>query len=150
MSESTERAVEKPIKYSALLTTESKWDRGGLDQTSVVEILDKFAAQGSEGYSTLPLCSSDTYLTAPPSAQKLAQEVIASFNLYTDVSEKARLLDLVDGLVVYCNDAFHQQLAKEGFFQTLLSDEKVYILSLVYFMTHYWPYLGSKRPKISH
>ena len=99
-------------------------DRDALDQARVFEVLDKFGAQGSEGYST-PLCSSDTYLTAPSSAQKLAQEVIASFNLYTDVSEKARLLDLVDGLVVYCNSAFHQQLAKEGFFQTLISDEKV-------------------------
>ena len=125
MSKSTERAVEKPAKYSTLLTTESKWDRDGFDQARVFQILEKFAAQGSEGYSTLPVCSSDIYLTAPPSAQKLAQEVVAGFNLSTDVSEKARLLDLVDGLVVYCNGAFHQQLTKEGFFQTLLSDEKV-------------------------
>ena len=125
MSESTERAVEKPIKYSTLLTTGSKRDKDGLDQASVFEILEKFAAQGSEGYSTPLVCSSGTYLTAPPSAQKLAQEVIASFNLHTDVSEKSRLLDLVDGLVVYCNDVFHQQLVKEGFFQTLISDEKV-------------------------
>ena len=124
-SESTEKAAEKPIKYSTLLTTESKWDRDGLDRARVFEILEKFAAQGSEGYSTPPVCSSYTYLTAPPSAQKLAQEVVAGFNLYTDVSKKARLLDLVDSLVVYCNGAFHQQLAKEGFFQTLISDEKV-------------------------
>ena len=125
MSESTKRTVEKPIEHTTLLSTESKWDRDGLDQARVFEILDKFATQGSEGYSSHPFCSSDTYLTAPSSAQKLAQEVIASFNLYTDVSEKARLLDLVDGLVVHCHDAFHQQLVKEGFFQALISDEKV-------------------------
>ena len=125
MSQSTERAVEKPIKYSTLLTTGSKWDGDGFDQARVFEILEKFAAQGSEEYSTPLVCSTDTYLTAPPSAQKLAREVIASFNSHTDVSEKARLLDLVDSLVVYCNDTFRQQLAKEGFFQTLISDEKV-------------------------
>ena len=103
MSQSTERAVEKPAKYNTLLTTESKWDGDGFDQARVFEILEKFAAQGSEEYSTPLVCSTDTYLTAPPSAQKLAQEVVAGFNLSIDVSEKARLLDLVDGLVVYCN-----------------------------------------------
>jgi len=51
--------------------------------------------------------------------------VIASFNSYSSVSEKAHLLDLVDGLVVHCDDTFHRQLAKEGFFQMLISDEKV-------------------------
>jgi hypothetical protein len=51
--------------------------------------------------------------------------VIARFNRYPDVSEKARLLDLVDILVVNCDDTFHLQLAEEGFFQTLISDRKV-------------------------
>ena len=64
MSESTERAVEKEIKYRTLLSTESELDRNStVDQARVFEILDKFAAQGSEGYSTPTLCSSDTYLT---------------------------------------------------------------------------------------
>ena len=61
----------------------------------------------------------------PLSAQKLAQEVIAGFTLCSDVSENARLLNRVDGLVVDCGDTFHRQLAEEGFFQTLISDEKV-------------------------
>ena len=61
----------------------------------------------------------------PLIAQKLAQEVIAGFTLYSDVSKKARLLDLVDALVVDCGDTFHRQLAEEGFFQILISDEKV-------------------------
>ena len=52
MSESTERAVEKAIKYGTLLTTEGEWDRNALDQAKVSEILDKFAAQSNEGYST--------------------------------------------------------------------------------------------------
>ena len=63
MSESTERAVEKAIKYGTLLSTESEWDRNAVDHAKVFEILDKFAAKGSEGYSTPPLCSNDTYLT---------------------------------------------------------------------------------------
>ena len=57
--------------------------------------------------------------------QNLTQEVIASFTLYSDVSEKSRLLDLVDTLVVNGDDILHRQLAEEGFFQTLISDEKV-------------------------
>jgi hypothetical protein len=69
--------------------------------------------------------------------QKLAQEVIASFDFCSDVSEKTRLLDLVDTLVVKCDDTFHQQLAEQGFFQTLTSDEKVYTLLLVHFITSY-------------
>jgi hypothetical protein len=64
--------------------------------------------------------------------QKLAQEVIASFNLCSDVSEEGRLLDLVDTLVVKCDDTFHRQLAEQGFFQTLISDEKVQLLLPVY------------------
>ena len=63
--------------------------------------------------------------------------MIASFNSYSDVSEKSHLLDLVDSLVVDCGDTFHQQLAEEGFFQTLISDEKVYILLLVHLITSY-------------
>ena len=63
MSESTERAVEREIKYRTLLSTESERDRTTVDQARVFEILVKFAAQGSEGYPTPPLCSSDTYLT---------------------------------------------------------------------------------------
>ena len=69
--------------------------------------------------------------------QNLAQEVIASFTLYSDVSGKSRLLDLVDSLVVNGDDTFHRQLAEEGFFQTLISDEKVYNLSLVHSITLY-------------
>jgi hypothetical protein len=51
--------------------------------------------------------------------------VLASFNLCSDVLEKAHLLDLVDTLVVNCDDTFHRQLAEEGFFQTLIADVKV-------------------------
>jgi hypothetical protein len=52
-SESTVKAVDKAIKYGTTLSTAT------LDQAAVVEILK----QGNEGYSTPPLCSSDTYLT---------------------------------------------------------------------------------------
>ena len=61
----------------------------------------------------------------PTIAQKLAQEVIAGFTLYSDVSKKAHLLDLVDTLVVDGGDTFHRQLAEEGFLQMLISDENV-------------------------
>ena len=48
-----------------------------------------------------------------------------SFAVESDASGKARLLDLVDTLVAACDNTFHQQLAEEGFFQALISDEKV-------------------------
>ena len=51
--------------------------------------------------------------------------MIASFTVESDVSEKAHLLDRVDTLVAACDDTFHRQLAEEGFFQALISDEKV-------------------------
>jgi len=51
--------------------------------------------------------------------------VIARFILYPDVSEKTHLLDLVDILVINCDNTLHQHLAEEGFFQTLISDRKV-------------------------
>ena len=53
--------------------------------------------------------------------------MIARFNLYPDVPEKARLLDLIDILVVNCDSTFHRHLAAEGFFQTLISDRKVWL-----------------------
>ena len=51
--------------------------------------------------------------------------MIARFKLYPDISEKTRLLDLMDILVVNCDKTFHRHLAEEGFFQTLISDRKV-------------------------
>ena len=54
------------------------------------------------------------------------------------------MLDLVDSLVVDCDDTFHRQPAEEGFFQTLISDEKVQPLSLVHFMTPHWLYPGEE------
>ena len=68
----------------------------------------------------------------PHSAQQLAQAVIARFNLYPDVSEKTSLLDLMDILVLNCDSTFHRHLAEEGFFQTLISDRKVQLLSPVH------------------
>jgi hypothetical protein len=63
LSGSTEKAMEKDIKYETELSKESVWDGSPLDQARVDEMLKKFTAQGIEGYSTPPLCSSDTYLT---------------------------------------------------------------------------------------
>jgi hypothetical protein len=114
------------------------------------KICDRVAVEGSEGYSTAPLCSSDAYLTTPCSAQKLAQALIARFNLYPGVSKKARLLDLVDILVVTCGNTFHWRLVEDGFFQMLISDEKVSLLSIVHVMPPYWLCIGSKRPAVSH
>ena len=56
---------------------------------------------------------------------QLAQAVIARFNSYPGTLQKARLLELMDTLIVNCDNTFHQHLAEEGFFQTLISDEKV-------------------------
>ena len=81
------------------------------------------AVKGIPLLPSAPVALSDCFQTF--SSQNLAQDVIASFTLYSDVSEKAHLLDLVGTLVVNCDDTFHQQLAEEGFFQTLISDEKV-------------------------
>ena len=61
-SGSTEKAVEKALRYRALLSKGREWDGNSPDQARVFEILKTFATQGSEGYST-PLCFNDTYLT---------------------------------------------------------------------------------------
>ena len=71
ISESTEGAVEKAIEYGTLLSAESEWNRSTIDQARVFEILNKFAAHGSEGYSTPPLCSSDRYLTTSTQRAKI-------------------------------------------------------------------------------
>jgi len=63
VSGSTEKAVEKAIKYGTLLSKKSEWDGNSLDQARVFESLKQSAIQGSEGYSTPRLCLSDTYLT---------------------------------------------------------------------------------------
>jgi hypothetical protein len=60
MSGSIEKVVEKAIKYGSVLSKTREWDGNSLDQARVFEILTKFATQGSERYSTPPLCSSDT------------------------------------------------------------------------------------------
>ena len=57
-----EKAVEKALRYGALLSKGREWDGNSPDQARVFEILKNFAIQGSEGYST-PLCFNDTYLT---------------------------------------------------------------------------------------
>jgi hypothetical protein len=59
MSVSTEKTVEKAIKYGTVLSKKREWDGNSLDQARVFKILTKFATQGSERYSTIPLCSSD-------------------------------------------------------------------------------------------
>ena len=56
-------AYEFDVRHDGLLSTESEWDRNSLNQANVSEIIDKFAAQGSEGYYTPPFCFSNTYLT---------------------------------------------------------------------------------------
>ena len=76
--------------------------------------------------------------------------MIARFNSCSSVSGKTHLLDLVDTLVVNYDDTFHQQLAEEGFFQALISYQKVLHLSLVHFKTSYWLYVGSNRPAVLH
>ena len=55
----------------------------------------------------------------------------------------------MDILIVNCDNTFHRHLAEEGFFQTLISDEKVSHLSPVHFMLPYWPCIGPKRPAFS-
>ena len=57
------RGSTKALKYGTVLSTEREEDGDSLDQSRVLEILKIFAAQGSEGYPTPPLCSSDTFLT---------------------------------------------------------------------------------------
>ena len=54
MSGPTEKAVEKVIKYGTLFSTKRESDGNALDQAGGFEILEKFAAQGNEGYSTPP------------------------------------------------------------------------------------------------
>jgi hypothetical protein len=54
LSGSTEKAVEKDIKYETELSKERVWDGSALDQTRVDEMLKTFTAQGSEGYILLP------------------------------------------------------------------------------------------------
>jgi hypothetical protein len=44
------------------------------------------------------------------------------------IKEKTSLLELLDILVVNCDNTFHLQLTEEGFFQTLISDKKVMAL----------------------
>jgi len=60
MRGSTEKAVEKAIKYGTLLSKRREWDGNSLDQARVFDILKQFAMQGSEGYSTPRLCLRDT------------------------------------------------------------------------------------------
>jgi len=57
------KSNEKAIKDRALLSTQRVGDRNAVDQARVFEILEKFAARSSEGYSTPALRSSDMYLT---------------------------------------------------------------------------------------
>jgi len=103
--------------------------RRAMETISIEPVLPSFATrlQWKVVKGILPLPSAPVTRISPLafSAQKLVQAVIARFNLYPDVSKKARLLDLVDILVFACGDTFHWYLAEEGFFQTLVSDEKV-------------------------
>jgi hypothetical protein len=62
MSESTEKATKEAIQYETELSAQKEWDGSALEQARVFENIKKFAAQGSEGYSTPPLCSGDAYL----------------------------------------------------------------------------------------
>jgi len=103
--------------------------RRAMETISIEPVLPSFATrlQWKAVKGILPLPSAPVTRISPLafSAQKLVQAVIARFNLYPDVSKKARLLDLVDMLVLACGDTSHWYLAEEGFFQTLVSDEKV-------------------------